>query len=152
MLIRLFDSILALLLFTVAGCSDEIDKLALTDKEKQKIIHLQNPFIQPIIELPTKNNESPLIFGIKGCKVYKAKVIMGVIVEWHQIIEPDFYPFGHSCTRQKMTLLNNNELLIQTCTQAIGAGGGCITSGKYRTVDGIHWEREINSEWIEITD
>ena len=97
-LIRLFY-IIILLLFTVAGCSDEIDKLALTEKEKQKVVHLQNPFIQPVIELPTTNNESPLIFGIKDCIVYKAKVIAGVIVEWQVIIEPDFYPFGHSCTR-----------------------------------------------------
>ncbi|GGI85586.1 hypothetical protein [Shewanella gelidii] len=149
-MIRLFKSLItsSLVIVMISGCSDEIEKTTLTDEEKQKVIHIQNPFTDPVIKLSPVNSETPLVFGIQSCKVYEAKVIQGVIVEWELIIKPDFYPFGHRCTRQKMHLLKDDELFVETCTQAFGAGGGCITSGKYRTTDGIHWERESDSgEW-----
>jgi len=148
-LIKLFNVIITLLLviFIISGCSDEIEALTLTDEERQKVIHIQNPFTEPVVKLSPVNNEESLIFGIQDCKVYEAKVIKGVVVEWSLIIKPDFYPFGHACTRQKMHFLEGGELFVQTCTQALGAGGGCITSGRYKTIDGIHWEREGNGEW-----
>lgn len=146
-----FITIFLFTAFIVSGCSDEVENTRLTEQEKQKIINIQDPFTKPVVKLLPANSEEPLFFGLQDCKVYEAKVIKGVIIEWDLIIKPDFYPFGHTCTRQKMHLLEGEGLFIETCTQAFGAGGGCITSGHYRTIDGIHWEREQGSEWKAYT-
>ncbi len=145
-------TMLLLLSCQIAGCTtDEIEELALTENERQKVIHIQNPFVQPIIKFKLGEGRPTYSFGIKGCEIYEAEVVEGVIVDWKKIIKPDFYPFGHTCTSGKMQVNEQGELIVNICTQGFGAGGGCHTKGIYKTKDGIEWQRRDHKkeEWIK---
>ncbi len=130
----------------VAGCTDAVEDAALTHDELTKVINLQNPFDKPLIKLSFDNNQPEAIFGLKNCRVYKAQAVKGVIVAWDLAIKPDFSLLPQVCDRESMRI-EDNYLRVDTGLISLGAGGCCSATGKYRTRDGVGWERYLNDGW-----
>ena len=118
------------LLGTLAGCKDE------TKLEG-------NP-----VELDVGGHAVELQLG--DCNVYKVTHGLLGAIRKTRVLSPDFYLGFTVCTRQ--SLRKEGEYAIATlCRQAIGAGGGCASSGTYRSRDGDTWEREADDgSWSKV--
>jgi hypothetical protein len=54
------------------------------------------------------------------------------------------------CTRQSLRK-EGDYAIASLCRKAIGAGGGCASSGTYRTRDGDKWEKDIgDGQWAAV--
>jgi hypothetical protein len=84
------------------------------------------------------------------CNVYKVTHGWFGALGKTRVLSPDFYLGFTVCTRQ--SLRKQGEYAIATlCRQAIGAGGGCASSGTYRTRDGDAWERQAgDGRWEKV--
>jgi hypothetical protein len=56
-------------------------------------------------------------------------------------IKPDFYPWPTVCSRQSIEA-DSALVTVVLGRTGLGAGGCCATGGKWRSRDGVTWERE----------
>jgi hypothetical protein len=84
------------------------------------------------------------------CRVYKVeRNWFGSIRNQTRVLSGDFYLGFTVCTRQ--SLRKDGDYAIATlCRQAVGAGGGCASSGTYRSRDGEKWEKAIEDQWVPV--
>ena len=96
-----------------------------------------------VARLSVSSRPEPVILGVVDCHVERAQVANGAITGWKTILEADgTYPkFMTACTRQSIRL-EHGYAYVFLCRQAIGAGGGCVNGGNYRTADSVRWEKE----------
>jgi len=88
------------------------------------------------------------------CRVYRVERNWLGTTRKTRVLSTEFYLGFTACTRQ--TLRKEGDYAIASlCRQAIGAGGGCASSGTYRTRDGAKWEKEVGEgKWaaVEVAD
>jgi hypothetical protein len=86
------------------------------------------------------------------CRVYKVERGWLGTVRQTRVVSTDFYLGYTVCTRQ--SLVKEGDYAIATlCRQAVGAGGGCASSGTYRSRDGAKWEKEVDgSKWVPLDE
>lgn len=86
------------------------------------------------------------------CRVYRVERNFFGSVRKTRVLSSEFYPFFTLCTRQ--SLIRSGEYAIASlCRQAVGAGGGCASSGTYRTKDGETWEKETrDGRWVPLDE
>ena len=88
------------------------------------------------------------------CRVYKVERRFLRGTRKTRVLSMDFYLGFTVCTRQSLRK-EGDYAIASLCRQAIGAGGGCASSGTYRTRDGAKWEKEVgDGQWaaVEATD
>lgn len=141
-------SALVLFSLSVSGCKDEVEKLELSDSEKARIVHLQNPFGPQLIRFTEVGEKGPVLLGLDNCKVYRAKIEQGVVLGWEMVLK-GFYPFFTACTQQSIEY-DGHYARVFLCEQAIGAGGGCAAGGNYRSLDGSNWEEKKGNQWTKV--
>lgn len=137
-----------LLLFSgllVSGCKDDIEKMELSEKEKARVIQIQNPFGVNLIRFSVLGEKEPVSLGMKDCKIYRAKNEQGVVTGWEQSLNAIYLSFT-ACTRQSIEY-DGQYVKVFICEQAIGAGGGCAAGGNYRSRDGKLWEKLNGNKW-----
>jgi hypothetical protein len=107
----------------------------------------------------TKLEGTPVELNVDGrtitlqmgdCRVYKVeRNWFGSVRNQTRVLSADFYLGFTVCTRQ--SLRKDGDYAIATlCRQAVGAGGGCASSGTYRSRDGDKWEKAIEDKWVPV--
>lgn len=134
--------IIFICMLILAGCTDEIEKMKLSEEEKSRVLQLQNPFGEDYVRLIVSGEEYPVLLGASACNLYRAKVERGVVTEWINIPKLSrFYPTGSSCTSQSINF-DGKYAVYSYCATAIGAGGGCAGGGgTFRSMNGKEWEK-----------
>jgi hypothetical protein len=131
---------LLLSLLSLAGCADDIEKMKLTQEEKQHVLALQNPFGNAVVSLSPSDEKGPILIGLKNCTVYRAEPEQGVVTEWVRISQIGFYLLPTSCFEQRITS-DGPYVKIEFCQTPIGAGGGCAGGiDPHRSKNGKDWE------------
>jgi hypothetical protein len=86
------------------------------------------------------------------CRVYRVERNFFGSVRKTRVLSSEFYPFFTVCTRQSL-VRSGDYAIASLCRQAIGAGGGCASSGTYRTKDGEKWEKESrDGSWVALDE
>ena len=84
------------------------------------------------------------------CRVYRVERNFFGSIRKTRVLSSEFYPFFTLCTRQSL-IRSGDYAIASLCRQAVGAGGGCASSGTYRTKDGEKWEKESrDGRWIPV--
>jgi hypothetical protein len=84
------------------------------------------------------------------CRVYKVeRNWFGAIRNQTRVLSSDFYLGFTVCTRQSLRV-EGDYAIATLCRQAVGAGGGCASSGTYRSRDGEKWEKAIGDTWVPV--
>ena len=84
------------------------------------------------------------------CNVYKVTHGWFGSIEKTRVLSPDFYLGFTVCTRQSLRK-DGDYAIAALCRQAVGAGGGCASSGTYRSRDGETWERQADDgRWTQV--
>ena len=135
----------------LAGCTDKIEKMKLSEEHRAHVLKLQNPFGEDYVRFSVAGEEYPAMVGASACNLYRAKVERGVVTEWIKIPKLSrFYPTGSSCTSQSIKF-DGKYVMYSYCAIAIGAGGGCAGGyGTYRSMDGKEWEESLKDKWKSI--
>lgn len=139
-----------LFILLAVGCSDDIEKMKLTQEERDRVLSLQNPFGTNLVRL---NGSEGVLIGLQDCKVYRAKSEQGVVTEWVRLPEIDrFYPLPSACSGQQLKY-DDDYVTIDFCKTPIGAGGGCAGGiSPHRSRNGMDWEVYVgNDKWKPIT-
>ena len=146
---RPFQKILLLLLVALfaVGCSDDIEKMKLTEQERGRILPLQNPFGSNLVRLNPSPGDGAVLIGLKNCTVYRAEPEQGVVTEWVRLPEIDgSYPIPSACDRERIAY-DGDYLTVEFCKTPIGAGGGCAGGiSPHRTRNGKNWEVQIGDK------
>lgn len=133
----------------LTGCEDELEKLKLSDKEKEHVLALQNPFGENLVRLKTAGSDKSVLIGLLGCKLYRAEPEQGVVTEWHRVKEVDHLNFLSAGCESKSMKYDGKYLYFEYCSTAIGAGGGCGGGyGDFRTSNGSDWETNSKKGWV----
>ncbi len=134
-----FPKLLFMLLVSLfsAGCSDDIEKMKLTEEERDRILALQNPFGSNLVRLNTAGEQGGMLIGLKNCSVYRAEPEQGVVIQWVRLPEIDgSYPIPSACNRERIEY-DGTYIEIEFCKTPIGAGGGCAGGiSPHRSRDG----------------
>jgi hypothetical protein len=86
------------------------------------------------------------------CRVYRVERNFFGSIRKTRVLSSEFYPFFTVCTRQSL-VRSGDYAIASLCRQAIGAGGGCASSGIYRTKDGEKWEKESrDGRWVPLDE
>ncbi|WP_156481057.1 hypothetical protein [Variovorax sp. PAMC 28711] len=140
----------ALLSFILmAGCTDNIEKLKLSNEDRERILLLQNPFGENLVRLNKAGKGEPILIGLKDCKVYRAEPEQGVVTEWVHVQEvAEFYPLPSACNRESVEY-DGEYVRIEFCKTPMGAGGGCAGGiSPHRSRNGKDWEvRTEKGKW-----
>lgn len=129
------------LAFLLMACSDDIEKLKLSEAEEIRMQQLQNPFGENYVRFNIAGQEQPVLLGLKDCNVYRAKLKQGVVTEW----TPEntlavFYPMWSACSRESLKQ-DRQYISLSFCKTPIGAGGGCAGGGgDFRSINGKDWQ------------
>jgi hypothetical protein len=91
-----------------------------------------------VVHLPGRSD--PLILGLSGCKLYRARIEHQDIVGWDVTLAADWgavsYPgFMTACVDESLAW-DGQYVKVSLCARAIGAGGGCTNGGEYRSRTG----------------
>jgi hypothetical protein len=129
---------------SLSACDSTIRQNRLSEKEKEKILRIQNPFGPSRIEVPEVKG---LFLGLKDCGIYRSISESNVIVAWEKALDKPFYPAG-ICSRSDLHVQGEYAQAF-LCVLGMGAGGGCSAGGNYRTRDGKTWEKEIRGKWVK---
>jgi hypothetical protein len=135
-----------------AGCADDIEQLTLSEVEKVRILQLQNPFGENYVRFAVPGEKQQVILGLKACKVYRAKLELGVVTEWIQENTlHSFYPLWSACTRESLRQ-DAQSIRVSFCKTPIG--GGCAGGGgDFRSINGIDWQvLDANDKWKNIVN
>jgi hypothetical protein len=128
--LRSFPLSLLLACATLAGCTDDT-KLEGTP-----------------VDLSVDGRTVTLQLG--DCRVYKIERRWFRAPRKTKVLTTDFYLGFTVCTRQSLRK-DGDYAIASLCRQAIGAGGGCASSGTYRSRDGEKWEKESNDgTWVPV--
>lgn len=138
-IIYIILSILPIL--SVVGCADDIEKMKLSEEEKQHVLSLQNPFGSDIVRLIPPGEKDPVLLGLRNCTVYRAEPKQGVVTEWIRITKLDgSYPLPSGCSKESINY-DGEYVLVSFCKTPIGAGGGCAGGiAPHRSKNGKDWE------------
>lgn len=134
----------AMTLMFLSACDSTIRNNQLTEKEKSKVLMVQNPFGANRVEVPQQKG---LFLGLKDCTIYRSISSEGVITAWETSLSKPFYPLG-ICSRSELTV-EGDYVQAFLCVLGMGAGGGCSAGGNYRTQDGRVWEKEARGKWVK---
>jgi len=126
-----------------SGCDSVVRENQLSDKEKIKVLAVQNPFGSNRVEIP---NAKGVFLGLKDCAIYRSVSQDNVILAWEKSLSKPFYPLG-SCSRSEISV-EDDYVHVFLCVLGLGAGGGCSAGGNYRTQDGTTWEKEKAGKWM----
>lgn len=100
------------------------------------------------VELSVDGRTVTLQMG--DCRIYKVERNWLGTTHKTRVLSTDFYLGFTACTRQSLSK-EGNYAIASLCRQAIGAGGGCASSGTYRTRDGDKWEKQIGEgKWAPV--
>jgi len=92
----------------------------------------------------------PVALLLKDCKVYVLTVANKEVVK-EKVLDTGFYPWFTVCTRS--TLEQEGEFVkVYLAKQAIGAGGGSVGGGNYRSKDGRSWEKKMDQGWRPLAE
>ena len=92
----------------------------------------------------------PLALMVHDCKVYNLEDTPRKGGKRPSVLEPDFYPWPTTCTRQSIEA-DTAWVTVRLGRTGFGAGGCCATGGTYRTRDGRMWEREAKAgAWTKV--
>lgn len=133
----------------LAGCQDPIEKMQLTDAERERVLVLQNPFGEHLLRLDAQAGGNPVVLGLgPGCRLYRATLAQGVIIGWQRVDGVDgVNVLGSDCGNRLTFDLKDGYVRFQFCSTAVGAGGGCGGgSGDYRSSNGLDWESRIDEK------
>jgi len=84
------------------------------------------------------------------CRIYKVERNWLGRTHKTRVLSTDFYLGFTACTRQSLSK-EGDYAIASLCRQGIGAGGGCASSGTYRTRDGEKWEKQIGEDtWAPV--
>jgi hypothetical protein len=105
-------------------------------------------------EVKTKGGEvfettlqgKPLAFLLQDCQLFLLDTA-GDPLTRTKVLGPDFYLGPTVCTAQTIGV-SGEYLKVYLANQAIGAGGGNITGGNYRSKDGLVWEKLSGKDWL----
>lgn len=104
----------------------------------------------PPVELTVDGHKVTLQLG--DCRVYRVERNWLGSTRKTRVLSTDFYLGFTACTRQSLSK-QGDYAIASLCRQAIGAGGGCASSGTYRTRDGEKWEKDAgDSKWVPVED
>lgn len=137
-----------------AACTDEIEKLKLSEVEKVRVLELQNPFGENYVRFAMPGQEQQVALGLKGCNLYRAKLEQGVVTEWIQENTlSSFYPMWSACSGESLKQ-DSQYIKLSFCKTPLGAGGGCAGGGgDFRSLNGIDWQvLEANSKWKDVVN
>ena len=133
----------------VAACTDEIEKLKLSEVEEVRVLQLQNPFGENYVRFAVPGEDQQVLLGLKQCNVYRAKLKLGVVTEWvPENTLSVFYPMWSACSRESLKH-DGQYVRLSFCKTPIGAGGGCGGGGgDFRSINGKDWQfLGANSKW-----
>lgn len=100
------------------------------------------------VELSVDDRTVTLQMG--DCRIYKVERSWLGRTHKTRVLSTDFYLGFTTCTRQSLSK-EGEYAIASLCRQAIGAGGGCASSGTYRTRDGEKWEKQISEgKWAPV--
>lgn len=133
-----------LMIMILSACDRTVRQNRLSEKEKAKILKIQNPFGENRLELPEIKGR---FLGLKDCNVYRSISEDHVIVAWEKALDKPYYPMG-VCSRSELYAQGEYAQAF-LCVLGMGAGGGCSAGGNYRTRDGQTWEKEIQGKWVK---
>jgi hypothetical protein len=92
----------------------------------------------------------PVAFLLMDCKVYLLTVADKEVVQ-DKVLETEFYPWFTVC--QRSTLEQDGEFVkVYLAKQAVGAGGGSVGGGNYRSKDGRSWEKKMDEGWRPLAE
>ena len=137
------------LVFLAVACTDDIEKLKLSEAEVVRIQQLQNPFGENFARLAIPGEEQKILLGLKDCNVYRAKLKQGVVTEWvSENTLNIFYPMWSACSKESLKL-DGEYIKLSFCKTPIGAGGGCAGGGgDFRSANGKDWQLlGSNGKW-----
>jgi hypothetical protein len=84
------------------------------------------------------------------CRVYKVEHGWFGAVHKTRVLSTDFYLGFTVCTRQSLSK-QGDYAIASLCRQAVGAGGGCASSGTYRSRNGDRWEKQVgDARWAPV--
>ncbi|WP_051669825.1 hypothetical protein [Bryobacter aggregatus] len=87
-------------------------------------------------------------FLLRDCAVYSID-LNSEKLDQTKVLKPGFYPWFTVCTDQTIRS-ENGYILVHLANQAIGAGGGNISGGDYRSLDGSIWEKRSGRVWLPV--
>ena len=87
----------------------------------------------------------PVSFLLKNCEVFLLDA-SGEELKRNKVLKPGFYLGFTGCTSQSIDKVGE-YVTVYLANQAIGAGGGNITGGNYRSLDGLVWEKKYDKGW-----
>ena len=137
------------LVFLLAACADDIEKLKLSEAEEARIQQLQNPFGENHVRVTVPGEEQQVLLGLKECKVYRAKIKQGMVTQWTQDNTLSvFYPMWSACSKESLKH-DGQYINLSFCKTPIGAGGGCAGGGgDFRSINGKDWQLlGTNGKW-----
>jgi hypothetical protein len=86
------------------------------------------------------------------CRVYRVERNWLGSTSKTRVLSTDFYLGFTACTHQSLSK-QGDYAVASLCRQAIGAGGGCASSGTYRTRDGEKWEKDAgDGKWVPVEE
>lgn len=121
-----------------------------TPGDAERLAKLQKEVGPSGIVFRTELNGRPLAFLLLGCKVYLLD-LSGRKIRREKVLQPGFYPWFTTCIEQTMKL-DGKYLRVWLSQTAIGAGGGNIGGGNYRSEDGRHWEKDTPDGWRPVSE
>lgn len=94
-----------------------------------------------LAKLQKEVGSSGIVF-LLGCKVFLLD-LSGRKIRREKVLQTGFYPWFTTCVEQSMKL-DGKHLRVWLSNTAIGAGGGNIGGGNYRSEDGRNWEKNTH--------
>lgn len=106
----------------MTGCKDNIEDLKPTTEERAHVLAVQNPFGKNLVHLVNAARGTDVLIGMRGCKVYRAQPLNGVVTEWQRVDEVDALNFlAAGCDRQDIRS-DGTHVYVSYCTAALA---GC---------------------------
>ncbi len=96
-------------------------------------------FGKNLITVHVPGKADPLILGASGCKLYRARYDHQDIAGWEVTLAADWgatYPAFMTACMDESLAWDGKYVKVYFCARAIGAGGGCINGGNYRSRTG----------------
>lgn len=87
---------------------------------------------------------TPVHLALLDCEVF----LVGQDAPRERVLTTDFYPMPSVCMRQEISA-DADFVTVELGRQALGAGGCCATGGRWRSRDGVHWQRRVDDRWID---
>lgn len=93
----------------------------------------------------------PKAFLLQDCKLYVLDASGPGKVTRTQVLQPGFYPWFTACTGQSIRF-ESGYLRVELSNMAFGAGGGNLSGGSYRSLDGLTWEKHTAKGWLPVDE